>query len=692
MNTYYRLLGAKIGSGVRISLECDLAEYDLVDVGHGASVDFATLRGFGVDNGAMILGPVKIGNHASVGAKSVVAPFTSIPDNCHLGPVTSSYETSRKAYRSKHARVNRKSLPEPDLCMKLFVEGPITFLVNGFGQIPSLLVLLRMLQYKGAHETFSNLGDLMAWLCDPKRIPYYIGIRIARGLVSPFFYMAAAIFVKKLIIGKFEPGPRDTFDQWQLMRHELVATLFCRKRIQNVTDIIGRHYELVSVLYRLLGAKVGKRVFWPGHQPITTGEFDLLEIGDDVVFGSRSSIYFTTFSTCEKVILCAGSNVADNCVVLPGSTLGKNSVLGSNSVCPEGWYLPESSLWLGSQGCEPICLEKGVEVEVNGHGLSSEVKFEKLPMIGDESTLRPFGKAFYHRKANYFVWPLSWIVIYSVFVKTFIVIFHTLPLLGSLHATAVLLYGWPVSSRNYHLSKYPFHTIYCTTLAMYVWTHLLRVILWLVIELTAKWVFMGRRKEGVYNYDTCSYAQRWELYQLIAKIRSFSRLNLLQFLSGTPYMVAYFRLNGGDIGKDCCLYPAGADPFMPEPDLVHMGDRCVLDCASVVCHLNTRGAFTLKEINLEKDTTLRCRSRVQQAVHVEEGAQLLEKSLAMTGEVIEAYSVWKDAPAAFWFQYDMDKEEQAYNETSRLLPSSSSRANSTGVSVTDVVVYGGREV
>jgi hypothetical protein len=35
----------------------------------------------------------------------------------------------------------------------------------------------------------------------------------------------------------------------------------------------------------------------------------------------------------------------------------------------------------------------------------------------------------------------------------------------------------------------------------------------------------------------------------------------------------------------------------------------------------------------------------------------------------------------------MDMEEQVYNETSRLLPSGSSRANSMGVSVTDVAVY-----
>ena len=222
--------------------------------------------------------------------------------------------------------------------------------------------MVRMKWQRG--ELFETMSDLMEWLCDPRRIPFYIGIRVARAIVSPFVYMAAAILVKWCIIGRFQPGPRNTSSQWQLMRHWLAATLFSRQNMQDVSELVGRHYELVSCLYRLLGARVGKRVFWPGHQPVFSGEFDLLEIGDDVVFGSRSSIFCTTSDSCEKVILCAGSNVSDNCVVLPGSIIGKNAVLGSNSVCPEGWYLPEASIWFGSKECEPVCLDKGVDVDM----------------------------------------------------------------------------------------------------------------------------------------------------------------------------------------------------------------------------------------------------------------------------------------------------------------------------------------
>jgi acetyltransferase-like isoleucine patch superfamily enzyme len=674
LNFYYRLLGAKIGKGARISLEADIAEFDLVSIGENAAVEMSTVRAFGVDNGAMILGPVSVGKDASVGVRSVVAPFTSVPDCKHLGPLVSSYDVS--ALDETHARTNRRNLPEPNLWMQFFVAAPIAFLVNCVGQLPPLLMLWGMLCYKaGSGEEFNGPNDLIAWLCDPYRIPFYFGIRIARALVAPFFYMGTAIAVKKFLIGRFEPGRRNTNSQWQLTRHHLVATLFSRKKIQAVTDIIGRHYELVSCLYRMMGARVGKRVFWPGNQPVFSGEFDLLVIGDDVVFGSRSCIFFTTTDSCEKVILSAGANVADNCVVLPGSIVGKNAVLGSNSVCPPGWYLPELSLWLGAKGSEPTCLERGPESDSSHLIAASAVDMSKLQVEGDASTIRPFGKAFYERKATYYVWSLNRIIWTTVTIKVLIAVFHSLPLLTALQGAASLLYGSKFSERDFVGKQYNYPTIYLTVLYVFLWVNVARLAVWFAVELIAKWSIIGRRAAGRYNYDSSDYAQRWELYQLVAKVRAFSRFNFLQFFFGSPYMTYFFRFMGGQIGKDCCLYPSGADPFMPEPDLVEMGDRCVVDCASIVCHLNTRGNFELVKIVMEDDCTLRSRSRVQQGVYMEQGSQLLEKSLAMTGEVIDAYSVWHGSPAAWWFKYQQIDVpfandvplDDSFDETTKLL-------------------------
>merc|ERR1712048_1066801 len=77
-----------------------------------------------------------------------------------------------------------------------------------------------------------------------------------------------------------------------------------------------------------------------------------------------------------------------------------------------------------------------------------------------------------------------------------------------------------------------------------------------------------------------------------------------------------------------------------------------IDCASVVCHLNTRGNFELAKIIIGNNVTLRSRSRIQQGVHMESGSMLLEKSLALTGEIIETDSVWQGAPAGLLFMYD----------------------------------------
>ena len=645
LNFFYRILGAKIGQGARISIEAEIAEYDLVNIGKDAAIEYANVRPFGVDKGCIILGPVSVGDRASVGVRSVVAPFTAVPNDTHLSPLTSSYVVDRNS-DEKHAHYNRRTLPEPSLLMQTFVGRPITFLVAAISHIPALLIVVWMVSYAWDNkDRFHTMSDLMEWLCDARRIPFYIGIRIARATVAPFVYMAGAILVKWAVIGRFEAGPRDTTSEWELLRHWLAMKLFSRENIQSVTELLGRHYELVSVLYRLLGAKVGKRVFWPGHQPITTGEFDLLTIGDDVVFGSRSALFFTTANTCERITLCAGSNVSDNSVVLPGGILGKNAVLGSNSLCPEGWYLPEGSVWLGCHGGEPMMLERGVEADLGGHMIASEMRTEQLVMEGDNSTLRPFGKAFYLGQATYRVLPLSFIIAFTFFAKVLIACVHSFPLLAALHGGACILYGLPVSKRHYHHFSYTPHVVYLALLGVFLVAHAIRIVVWLSLEYCAKWSLVGRRQEGRYNYDTSDYAQRWELYQILGKLRKVGRLNLMDFLSGTPYMSTFFRLLGGEIGEDCCLYPAGGDPYMPEPDLVKMGDRCVVDCASIVCHLNTRGNFELKKIVMEDNTTLRTRSRIQQGVYMERGSMLLEKSLVLTGEVVEADSVWQGSPA-----------------------------------------------
>ena len=188
---FYRLLGANIGSHVQITLEADVAEFDLVSIGDNSVIEYGSVRGFGVDNGAIILGPVTVGDNCSVGIRSVVAPNTTVPSGSHVGPASSSYEITQD---DRHVRYNRCAVPEPNFWMRTFVAGPILGLVDTFSHIPAMYILyLMVLVHSDQAESFRDIGDLMEWLCHPKRIPYYIGIRIARALLAPFFYMFAAL-------------------------------------------------------------------------------------------------------------------------------------------------------------------------------------------------------------------------------------------------------------------------------------------------------------------------------------------------------------------------------------------------------------------------------------------------------------------------------------------------------------------
>jgi acetyltransferase-like isoleucine patch superfamily enzyme len=208
------------------------------------------------------------------------------------------------------------------------------------------------------------------------------------------------------------------------------------------------------------------------------------------------------------------------------------------------------------------------------------------------------------------------------------------------------MYGFSFSNRDYSI-HYSYPRAIATLFTFYCAAHFLRVLVWAAVEIGSKWVLMGQRDAGVYNWDTSSYNQRWEIVQLLQKIRNIKGCSVHDFITGSPFLTLLFRLQGCKIGKDCCLWPTGGDPFPTELDLITIGDRCVIDDGRLVCHLNTRGNFEVTPIVLENDVTLRRMTKIQKGALLECGAMVLEHSLVMTGETVEANSVWQGSPAAY---------------------------------------------
>ena len=168
-----------------------------------------------------------------------------------------------------------------------------------------------------------------------------------------------------------------------------------------------------------------------------------------------------------------------------------------------------------------------------------------------------------------------------------------------------------------------------------------------LFDISSKWILMRRRKPGLYPWDQSSYCQRWQIYLTLEEIRRGERrkTGVLDMISGSQYLVWYFRALGCRIGRDVCLYPNGGDPMMTEPDLVTIGDGASIDDASLIAHINTRGIFRLNPLVVGNGAVLRSGTRLLSGASMDAHSVVLEHTLVLSGECVDSGSVWQGWPS-----------------------------------------------
>ena len=392
---------------------------------------------------------------------------------------------------------------------------------------------------------------------------------------------------------------------------------------------------MVGWIYCLLGAKVGKRVFWPGSGIDIFAEYDLLEIGDDVVFGSRSMFYASSTDECKKIIIQKGAMISDRCVLLPGTNVGANALIGSGTYLPEDFHAKKGSVWLGNDDNGPLIWP----TQENN----------------DEDTITPYGRAFFKREASYFVWPLAFHVCVNIVLACLKCTLWILPTISTLYFGVEKIQKARLETTIHPTTgnsvQYP-HGVLLETLAIMIAIAMLSYwVLYLVvfaIDIGGKWLIIGRRQVGNYDWDVSSYNQRWQLHKQLQDFRRGlgTRGNsIVAYIQGSQYLVWYFRLLGADIGENVVLYPNGAEPMMTEPDLVSIGDMAGIDAASLVAHINSRGVFDLNSLSVGKGCVMRKNTRLLSGAAMQEFSIMLENTLVVTGDVLGAGTTWQGWPA-----------------------------------------------
>jgi non-ribosomal peptide synthetase-like protein len=104
-----------------------------------------------------------------------------------------------------------------------------------------------------------------------------------------------------------------------------------------------------TVIWRLMGARIGKRVFDDG---VHITERTLTTIADDCVLNTASTIQCHsqedgTFKT-DRCTLGAGCTIGVGALVHYGVTMGDGAVLAADSFLMKGEEMPPNALWGGN--------------------------------------------------------------------------------------------------------------------------------------------------------------------------------------------------------------------------------------------------------------------------------------------------------------------------------------------------------
>ncbi|KAI1810370.1 acetyl-CoA synthetase-like protein [Poronia punctata] len=693
---YYRLLGAKIGSNVTIK-NAQLGEWDLIEIGDNATLDRCIVRPMaGEHNTAMYLGKITIGRDASVGVSSSIAPGATIPDAACIGGRSSSWElrdanaTNRNLSATKAAKAH--------WAVTLFGVYPFKVVSTFLYQLPWLFGLV-LLVIPAAEVKRTQLITVLHWFTEGERVGWYYLARVLRTFFGPFFVFIFAVVIRtlfRIVKGPLRPSTveeRSGFDHWRM---SLMAAILPNKQLFEMTNLFGQHYEATSIAIRMLGGKVGQRVYWPGTGP-SIGDYELIEVGSDVVFGSRSHLITNDGNGSDYIKIGDGAMMADRVIAFPGVTVGEGTTMGSGCLTQRGRSYEPHGVYVGSKGGDSVFLgvrnaeaaevapgvqsdkpkqfdrrelskKASIEPEPRHNALTITISSVRAPNGGESyettptastatsvhrgvgpqevDSTSPFGRAFYQRKAPYFVWRQWMIFLYSTFTIIFTAAYWSAASISSMQVVARVFERTLWLGNGHWYDPFVLFGL-CSALLSAILA--VQSVLALGFVIASKWVLLGRRMPGNYDWDKSSYCQRWQLFLAIERIRRrcFGRRGILGMLTGTAYVSWYFRAMGAKIGKDCALFVSGRPSLMfTEPDLLEMGDRVVVDDASLVGHINTRGKFDLNRLHVGDRCVLRSNSRLLSGARMENDSCLLENTLIMAGDIVGEGETMQGWPAS----------------------------------------------
>ncbi|OJW13293.1 Pls/PosA family non-ribosomal peptide synthetase [Mucilaginibacter sp. 44-25] len=156
-----------------------------------------------------------------------------------------------------------------------------------------------------------------------------------------------------------------------------------------------------------------------------------------------------------------------------------------------------------------------------------------------------------------------------------------------------------------------------------------------ILGIGAKWLILGKVKEGEYPLWGSYYFRYWLVNTLL-------KLAPAQFLNGTPIYPLYLRLLGTRIAKDAQV----SSVTIGAHDLLEVGADASLSSGVVIDNVSiANGKISFRKITIGAHAYIGSGAVISGGSVIEEAGELQDLSHLQEGKTIAAYEVWKGSPA-----------------------------------------------
>lgn len=588
-----RALGARIGKRVHLHRGVDVlgGGWDLLEIGDdvtlGREVHLGTAE---VDDGHLVLGPVRIGAGATFATRAGCGPLVEVGAGAFVRPLSYVPAGSRvgagQAWDGVPARAvgQAPSVARADVDAKELSPWLYTVVLLGlrFLHAPLAALPFTALVWLCAQWVGTDGAGLVQWLCEagPASQPaWWWATVVFAVLVVPIGLLSQALFLR------WSPKiPTGTHPRWSWLHLQL---------------------QVRSEVVEAAGLWLSGTLFWPAWLRLAG-----MRIGPDCEVSTILDVL------PEQVSLGGGSFLADGVylgvphqhggrVTVAPAAFGERTFVGNHVVLPAGERLADGVVL----GVSTVANAATMPAETGWFGQPAMQLHRREVVVADRRLTHEPGLLRYGNR---------------VFWEALRVLLPALPV--------ALALWWFDQVAEAHPSGWLQGT------AVAAWATFVFAVVLALVVLGLKWLLLGRVRPGQHGLWSC-WASRWDFHYVVWQ--RYGRA-LLQPLEGTLLLPWFLRAMGMRIGRLCVLGDGFAQ--VVDPDMLTLEDGATVH-ALFQAHSFEDRVLKIDHVRIGRGSSVGCGTVVLYGADVGDGAHVLSHSVVMKGEVLLPGRRYAGAPA-----------------------------------------------